>query len=246
MNPIDAIKFRLYQNLAFKFSTINRIVLSGNYITGQGIEIGAMNIPLLVKRGVKVRYLDRVSKEESAKIFPEIAGELVDVDIIGNGETLDRIPSSSNDFVIGNHFIEHTQNPIFTIKNMLRILRTNGIAFIALPDKRYTFDQNREITSFEHLMKDYEQGPEWSESGHYFDFVKNTEHGIGKTNEQIESVIKELKSKNFSIHFHVWDHQAMIDMFSAIRKLPGFSFDIEMAIAARTGGNESIFILRKI
>jgi SAM-dependent methyltransferase len=245
MNLINTIKFAIYQNLAFRFSKINRITLSGNYIKGEGIEIGAMDLPLKVKSGVKVRYLDRITKEESAKISPEIANKLVNVDLIGDGESLDIIPDDSTDFVIGNHFIEHTQNPILAIKNMLRVLRKNGIAFIAIPDKRYTFDHAREITSIEHLVKDYEQGPEWSELDHYFDFVKYTEHGVGKTDYEIMNTIQELKVKNFSIHFHVWDHQAMIDMFSMAKRLLGFSFEIEAAITAPKGSNESIFVLRK-
>ena len=128
---------------------------------------------------------------------------------------------------------------------MLRVIRPGGILFMAIPDKRYTFDQPRAITPLTHFIKDYEEGPAWSEYHHYFDFVKHTTHGNGKTEIEINTVIEQLKAKNFSIHFHVWDHQAMIDMFCMVKKKFGFNFEIEAAIAAGAGSNESIFILKK-
>jgi hypothetical protein len=97
----------------------------------------------------------------------------------------------------------------------------------------------------DHLMKDYLEGPDWSEEEHYLDFVKNTEHGRGKTFVEIEAVINELKERNFSIHYHVWDHQSMIEMFSMIKKELKFPFELQLCLSAKIGRNESIFILQK-
>jgi len=245
MSFFKEIKIKIYSRLVSKFSKIDRWGISYATLSGNGIEIGAMDLPLRVKKGVRVKYLDRISKADSAKIFPDIQNSLVDVDIIGNGETLEVVQSESQDFVIGNHFIEHTENPVATIKNMLRVVRPGGKIFMAIPDKRFTFDEKREITPVSHFIKDYEEGPKWSEHGHYFDFVKHTDHGIGKSDVEIEEVIKNLKEKNWSIHYHVWDHQAMIDMFCMIKNHFGFAFEIEVAVAPRKGGNESVFVLRK-
>lgn len=246
MNFVSLLKNNLYRNLVFRFSRLNRWGISSATLSGAGLEIGAMDLPLQLSRGVTVRYLDRISKEDSAKIFPDLRHKLVNIDIIGDGETLEGIESESQDFVIGNHFIEHTQNPILTIENMLRVTRPGGKVFMAIPDKRYTFDIQRSITTMSHFVKDYREGPAWSEHDHYVDFVKHTEHGIGKTDSEIEEVITNLKGINWSIHYHVWDHQAMIDMFCMIKNDLGFNFEIELAVAARAGGNESIFVLRKV
>lgn len=108
---------------------------------------------------------------------------------------------------------------------------------MAIPHKRYTFDLSRPITSVDHLIKGYVHGPEWGEDEHYYEFVKYTDHGIGKSDTEIKEVIKELKSKNFSIHYHVWDHQAMLDMFIAIKNKFKFKFkfkfkyEIELSMA---------------
>jgi SAM-dependent methyltransferase len=245
MNKINSFKTMVLRSLVFKFSKLDRWGISAASLSGSGLEIGAMDLPLHVKSGVAVKYLDRISKEDSAKIFPNLSAKLVNVDIIGDGETLDVIETNSQDFVIGNHFIEHTQNPILTIENMLRVTRTGGKVFMAIPDKRFTFDEPRSITPLAHFIKDYTDGPAWSEHDHYVDFVKHTEHGIGKSELEIEEVIKKLKQINWSIHYHVWDHQSMIEMFSMIKSHFGFKFEIELAIAPLPNGNESIFVLKK-
>ncbi len=116
---------------------------------------------------------------------------------------------------------------------------------MAIPDKRYTFDEFRSTTPLDHFIKDYTDGPAWSQDEHYYDFVKHTEHGTGKTDKEISEVILKLKEMNWSIHFHVWDHQAMIDMFCMLKSHFGFQFEIEVAVAPRKGGNESVFVLRK-
>jgi SAM-dependent methyltransferase len=243
---LTSLKASLQKKFVFRFSRLDRPGVSASYIKGEGIEIGGLNYPLVVRDGVKVKYVDRIPAEEQFDILSELKGQkLVPVDIVDDGETLATIADGSQDFVIANHFIEHTQNVVLTIQNMLRVLRRDGVIFMAIPDKRQTFDHLRAITTTDHLIRDYELGPAQSEHGHYFDFVKYTDHGLGKSDSEIEKVIEELKAKNWSIHFHVWDHQAMIDMFCMMKKHFGFAFEIEVARAAQSGGHESIFVLRK-
>ncbi len=126
MNLLNKIKIKIYCQLVSKFSKIDRWGISYASLSGNGIEIGAMDIPLRVKNGVSVKYLDRISKADSAKIFPELTDSLVEVDIIGNGETLDVVQSESQDFIIGNHFIEHTENPVATISKHASRTSTRG------------------------------------------------------------------------------------------------------------------------
>lgn len=80
---IKKIINRLHSEVTFQFSRINRNSISRNYLNGIGIEIGAMEYPLKVRKGVKVKYLDRIPKSEQIKIFPNLdIRKLVDVDII--------------------------------------------------------------------------------------------------------------------------------------------------------------------
>jgi len=239
-------KTRLHIKLLKQFGTINRITLSAQYLKGQGLEIGAMDLPLKVKKRVSVKYLDRCAKEESEKIFPELKGKLVDVDIISDGETLAGVADNSYDFVIANHVLEHYSNPIRAIENMVRVVKRSGVIFLAIPDKRYTFDKDRALTTFEHLAHDYEAGPESGEQDHYVDFVKYTYWGEGKSENEILQVVRDLKKINFSIHYHVWIHETLLEMFLRLKKQYFFPYEIIAAVAATPGSNESVFIIKKI
>ena len=83
----------------------------------------------------RISYVDRMPVDELRKHYPELAGyDLINVDIIDDGENLLLIADSLVDFVIANHMIEHCQNPIGTIKQHLRVLKPNGILYMAVPD----------------------------------------------------------------------------------------------------------------
>jgi SAM-dependent methyltransferase len=247
LSVIKSYKEGLYAKLVYKFSRLSRMGISGNFIRGTGIEIGGLNYPLAVRPGVTVKYVDRISADDHMDVLHEFKRmELVNVDIIDDGETLASIPDNSQDFVIANHFIEHTRNPILAIRNAVRVLKKGGVFFMAMPDKRRTFDVDRAITTQEHLLKDYEEGPDWSEEEHYFDFVSKTDKSEGcKNTEDILNVIRGLKESNFSIHYHVWDHHAMLGLLMMLAAKPQFPFEIEFALTAQEDSVESIFVLRK-
>src|ERR1041385_8816255 len=72
-------------------------------LNGEGLEIGALHRPCTVPH-LKVHYVDRLSRQELLGQYPELSNEkIVDPDILDDAETLSKIKSSSQDFVIANH-----------------------------------------------------------------------------------------------------------------------------------------------
>ena len=66
--------------------------------------------------GAHARYVDRYSREDLRREYPELrTHDLVEVDVVDDGETLATVADASADFVIANHFIEHTEDPIRTL-----------------------------------------------------------------------------------------------------------------------------------
>ena len=111
------------------------------FLAGEGLEIGALHLPLRTPSGAHVRYVDRMSVEDLRAEYAELAEwDLTPVDVIDNGELLSTIPAASQDFIVANHFLEHCEDPIRTIETHLGKLRPGGVLFYAVPDKRYTFD----------------------------------------------------------------------------------------------------------
>lgn len=210
------------------------------YLSGEGIEIGALHAPLEVPAGVKVHYVDRMSVSDLRKQYPELAAvNLVEADIVDNGETLSSIADNSWDFVIANHMIEHCQNPIGTLENFLRVLKPGGLVYMGVPDKRHTFDIDRPLTSLDHLVRDYNEGPEWSKLGHYEEFIRLVDKS---PEEQVAARMQHLLDIDYSIHFHVWTAESFPELLEYCQKQLGFCFTIEFS---QENSMEVIMILRK-
>ncbi len=218
-----------------------RLELAEKYIKGAGIEIGALHHPTPVPAAAKVRYIDRMDTPELRRQYPELANlPLVNVDIIDDGQTLSQVADQSQDFVLANHFLEHTENPLLCLKNMLRVLRSGGILFLALPNKDFTFDIDREITPFDHVLRDYREGPAGSRLTHFKEWVTCVQRLKGAV---AESRLKELLDMDYSIHFHVWDRAAMLDLLHGAQRELKLPFKIEVD---RPNGYEVVFILQKM
>lgn len=91
----------------------------------------------------------------------------------------------------------------------MKILNSGGIVFYVLPERQFTIDKYREITSWDHILRDYREGPEWSLKDHYIDWYDNSELGRRKPgtipySEKHPGILVErsIATKN-NIHFHV-------------------------------------------
>lgn len=219
-----------------------RKVLTDEFLSGSGLEIGALHHPLAVPRGVRVRYVDRLDVAGLRREFPELAEyPLVPVDVIDDGETLRTVADESQDFVIANHFLEHCQNPLGTLERLVQVLRPGGILYLAVPDKRGTFDRDRPLTRFKHLVRDYECGPAGSYERHVREYAALVDRQSGA---ELEARVRNLIARDYRIHFHVWTHETFgATLRRAVRLL---SLPLEsQAVVFNRKLSESIQVLRK-
>jgi SAM-dependent methyltransferase len=173
--------------------------------------------------------------------YPELQEVgLVEADILDNGETLSSIADNSWDFLIANHMIEHCQNPIGTLENFLRVIKPGGIVYMGVPDKRYTFDIERPLTSLDHLIRDYKEGPEWSKIGHYDEYVRLADK---VPEEQVAGRMQHLLDIDYSIHFHVWTAETFPEFLAYCQEKLSHRFEIEHL---QENVEELIVILRKM
>lgn len=217
-----------------------RKVMADTFLSGEGIEIGGLHLPLPVPRSAHVRYVDRMPVAELRRHYPELAKEnLVPIDVIDDGEKLTTFKAGSQDFIIANHFLEHAQDPIGTIKRQLAVLRPQGVLYLAVPDKRFTFDEGRPLTTVDHLIRDYTEGPEWSCESHFREWVAI----VGQTQaEAQDAAVRQLMEMNYSIHFHVWTAATLLEFLVALPTRFGLPFAIEAAVR---NGSETICVLRR-
>jgi len=218
-----------------------RFFASYHYIRGEGIEIGGLHQPLKVYHQTKVSYVDRFSTEEGQKFYSDVTDKpKVKVDLVDDAERLEKVADESCDFVIANHVLEHCRNPIGAIFHMLRVLNHDGILYLAIPDKRFTFDKERALTPFEHLKRDYEEGPDWSDRMHYEEWIQLVE-GVQDL-EKFQRRVKKYLDKQINIHFHVWTQREILEMFLRLKQDCHFPIEIEFI---GKNGLEVILILRK-
>jgi SAM-dependent methyltransferase len=226
--------------LARRAVAATRDELAARYLRGTGIEIGALHNPLSTPPGATVRYVDRMTVSDLRKQYPELNGlPLVEVDLIDDGERLESIPDESLDFVIANHFLEHCEDPLRALASFSRVLRIGGRVYLAVPDKRKTFDVDRPVTSLDHLLRDHAEGPEVSRRSHFEEWARLVDRVDPAA---VESHAEELMAKNYSIHYHVWTQAELLELLASLRRKLGLPFDVETLVRNE---HEHIAILEK-
>jgi SAM-dependent methyltransferase len=245
---LEAIRRRIASWLGTAATAgLNRDALAALYLKGDGIEIGALHNPLPLPGGARIRYVDRMTVADLRRQYPELGpAPLVEPDIIDDGERLASFADTSLDFVIANHFLEHCEDPVAALKGFARVLRPAGILYLAVPDKRHTWDVDRATTTIEHLVADHEQGPAISRREHFREFAGAMHKlaGVPMYEKTLHLLTdpEHLERINYSIHFHVWSHPEFLALMVAILGRYAIPFEIELALAA---DGETVTILRK-
>ena len=220
-----------------------RDFLARHYIKGHGIEIGAAHYPVKMPPGAHVKYVDVFTAGELRKVFPReyAKAPIVDIDVVDDGETLAKFKPNSLDFIIANHFIEHCLDPIGTILTMYSKLRKEGTIFMAVPDKRYTFDLPRELTTYDHLLEEHRDTTKTKfREAHTLEAISLTEKGLKK--KDVPKRVKEIMDSGFRIHYHVWAQKEMTEMF--VRLAADFKINLEIE-AILKNRHEVIYVLKK-
>jgi predicted SAM-dependent methyltransferase len=219
------------------------------FLAGDGLEIGGLHRPLPVPLGARVRQVDRMTTGELASAYgDDVAGkELAEVDLVDDGETLATVADNSQDFIVANHFLEHTGDPIGTIGNHLDKLRPGGVLFYAIPDKRFSFDFRREVTSLQHMIRDHESGAEVSRREHYDEWgllVTGTEaeRAADGWPERAAEIARSLEAEDYSVHTHVFTEASFLRLLLHCRDRYEDGFEIE---ASARNGDEIVAVLRK-
>jgi predicted SAM-dependent methyltransferase len=215
-------------------STVNdkrilRAHIARRYISGIGVEIGALGTPLDLPPSAQAIYVDRLSLEDLRNEYPELAHrELRSPDVIDDGEMLHKFDKGSLDFIIANHVLEHCENLLGTLAAHASKLRKGGRLFYAVPNRDFTFDRHRQVTPFEHLVEDYLDGSEKHRAAHYLEWATLVE-GLKGVDAQARAV--QLQQAKYSIHYHAWDAKALmrtLALGTEFINFPGFVAHFEL------------------
>ena len=188
---------------------VTRQDLARKYFHGSGIEIGALQHPLPMPRGVEIKYVDRLTVHDARKEFPELGDlPLVTPSIITNADTLAEIADESYDFCVACNVIEHLRDPIGALEHWLRVLKPGGILFLECPDHTNFMDRLRPVTTLDHLIADHEHREDRAELDrhHYFESVKSTHHQLSE--EECDAIAERYFAISYAVHFHTFDEDS--------------------------------------
>ena len=130
----------------------------------KGLEIGPLNKPLVRKEnlqeGGKIFYLDHLPtcklKEKYKDDLSIDINQIVPVDFVClDGNIVEATAGNLFDYVVASHVIEHVPNLLQFLRDIQTILKPGGHVFLVVPDKRFTFDFNRPLTTFGTVLENF-------------------------------------------------------------------------------------------
>jgi hypothetical protein len=128
-----------------------------NLVFGKGLEIGALNSPMLRRPENDVTYLDHADTPGLRAIYaddPHVPpGDIVDVEIVWEGGSL--APQAGGrrfDHVVASHVFEHVPDIIWWLAELGSVLVPFGKIRLAIPDKRFCFDFVRRETGIADVL----------------------------------------------------------------------------------------------
>lgn len=198
----------------FQAQKLDRAQLAAMYLQGEGIQVGRLEDTLEVPPAARIRHVG-LSKDGLGQEHHSL-------------DELSSVANNSQDFVIATGVLEHLENPIVGVQNMLRIVRRCGVVYMSVPDKRYASDVDHPLTSPENPCR-----------------VRNGQSG-GLRNvdlqERIRLMAKEEERKELKSRTDNQEIMEVMELLHAVRSWLKLPFHIE---AVHCVGSEVIVILRK-
>lgn len=121
--------------------------------TQKGLEIGALDRPVVGRDEGLIRYADHASTNDLRHKYQDDktvnTSDIVDVDFVLGEKTFAEAIGREHefDYVIASHVIEHVPDVIGWLQDISEILCDGGILSLAVPDKRFSFDYFRTATT---------------------------------------------------------------------------------------------------
>jgi glycosyltransferase involved in cell wall biosynthesis/2-polyprenyl-3-methyl-5-hydroxy-6-metoxy-1,4-benzoquinol methylase len=218
----------------------------------EGLEIGPLCTPIVKKTesNGKVSYIDFASKEELKEKYkndPNVAvDDIVDVDYLWGERTLpELVDNKLFDYVIASHVIEHVPDMLGWLKEIGDVLYDNGVLSLAVPDKRYSFDIIREISSpgmiiEAHLL--HKRRPSSREIFDHIALIKKVDivkawdgnldidnlKGYGNPNDAYNLALESINSEKYNdVHVNIFTPTSFLDLLEIFSNLELIDFAIK-------------------
>jgi len=219
--------------------------LAAKFLKGDGLEVAVLKDPTPVPRGVDVKFVQRKDLKTIKEEFPMVADKMVvETDIVDEPDTLAHVANESVDFVIGNHFLQRTENLIGTIKNHMDKLKQGGVLFYTTASKVGSIDEERASSTWDQVLADEQDGGKAHQAQRYLDWVVHVLHNT--TDPETEA--KHLSQQNLThkINFYVWDHASLSELVHKLKEHVNSTHPFDIMTLESVNDAESVMVLKKL
>lgn len=236
-----------------------------------GLEVGPLDHPIVSKSEGSVFYVDHASRPDLAAKYandPNVAdvAKIVEVDFVWGVNSLRQAipPHLSFDYVIASHVIEHVPDVIGWLREVSDVLKAGGMLCLAIPDRRYTFDHLRQLTTLADLVDGYLHGYRRPNPRQVFDYCYNTikveageawkpdfdpspgEHSHSAKSALAHAVMSLKDERYIDVHCSVFTSDSFLDLFKRLFELELIDFKIASFFPPEPGSIEFFVILQKL
>lgn len=157
---------------------------------------------------------DTVWAKNSTGIFT-YQDKILGGSLIAEATQMYSIEDCGYDFVLSSNNLEHIANPLKALKEFARIVRTNGIVLTLVPMKEGIFDHNRNYTTFEHLLEDYNNDTGEDDLSHLQEIIMQHDYDMDPQCGGREKFIERAKKnvENRCLHHHVFEELCLRKAF---------------------------------
>lgn len=150
------------------------LILKHLDLSSPGLEIGALDKPLVGRGDGAVLYVDHAGTDELRRKYrddPNV-GDIVDVDVVWSEGRLAQSLGGKGpvSWVIASHVLEHAPDLVGWLEEVAEVLAPGGILSLALPDKRFCFDAKRRPSDLSDVVGAHVEGRRQPSLAAVFDF----------------------------------------------------------------------------
>ena len=141
-------------------------------------------------------------------------GNKIGYQYIADAVDLGVIPTATYDFILSSHSVEHIANPIKALHEWQRVLKPEGIIVMVVPHKDLTFDHKRPLTTIEHLVQDFSNGVNETDTTHFEEVISLHDIPMDAGIADLES-LKARTADNHSnrcVHHHIFNTPLLVQL----------------------------------
>lgn len=230
----------------------------------RGLEIGALDKPVVGREMGDIGYVDRASRDELLAWYADPGhdidrSKLVEIDHVWGAETLLEAVGGQRvyDYVIACHVIEHVPDMFGWLGEIASVLKDGGLGLFLVPDKRFTFDWPRPVSVRGEFVDAYLRGLRRPDLRQIFNHTYETrpegaperdEAGWTAYAQGCLALCRQVQAEETYIDSHCWvfTPRSMLDALDLLSRLDLAPFEIASLQPTPIGDAEFLLAVRRL